>query len=40
MMGTYAGGVRAMKRKKSGDQPHNLGEDWERGSSPLVRDQT
>lgn len=26
-------------REKSGDQPHDLGVDWERGSSPLVRDQ-
>ena len=24
MMGTCVGGVRAMKREKSGDQPHNL----------------
>lgn len=44
MMGTCGGGLRAMRkgrkdRGKSGDQPHNLGEDWERGASPLGRDQ-
>lgn len=36
MIGTCGGGLRAMRkgrkdRGKSGDQPHNLGENWERG---------
>lgn len=44
MIGTCGGGLRAMKkgrkdRGKSGDQPHNLGENWEREASPLGRDQ-
>ena len=42
--GICGGGLRAMTkgrkgRGKSGDQPHNLGGDWERGTSPLGRDQ-
>lgn len=33
MIGTCGEGLRAMRkdRGKSGDQPHNLGENWERG---------